>query len=202
MSAPAGLILASASPRRRELLRRLDVEFTVEAADVEEISGGDDPFALPEKNALRKASAVAAAHPAHWVLGADTVIVFRGRVIGKPADLTEAAGFLREFSGETHRVVTGMALVCRRSGVCEVWREESQVRFRKLSEETIRRYLAEVHVLDKAGAYAIQEKGDRIVESFSGEVENIVGLPLKKLETLLKKYAIGGKFSHGKGNDR
>ena len=101
---------------------------------------------------------------------------------------------LRNFSGKCHEVVTGVALICQQTGVCEVWSETSTVKFKTLSDTVIREYLSEVQVLDKAGAYAIQEHGEAIVESFSGELENIVGLPLKKLQNLLTKYAIGGKL--------
>lgn len=191
MTGFSGFILASASPRRRALLHSLGAAFTAECADTEELAGGGaDPRRLPELNALRKASAVAARHPGALVLGADTVIVFRGEVIGKPADETQAAEFLRAFSGETHEVVTGMALVSPAAGIEEVWHETSQVTFRPLDEETIRRYLAAVPVLDKAGAYALQEHGEMIVEKFTGERENIVGLPLVRLRKFLEDFSL------------
>ncbi len=188
------LILASASPRRYELLRRCGVEFSVQSADAGELTAADDLGTLPQSNALLKARAVSEFFPEAWVIGADTMIIFENRAIGKPADRDEAAGFLRAFSGKKHEVVTGIALMCKELNICELWSEVSTVKFKKLSEAAIREYLAEVDVLDKAGAYAIQERGELIVESFTGEVENIIGLPLKKLQILLTKYAICGKL--------
>jgi len=182
------LILASASPRRRELLQSCAVDFTVKVAPVNELDRAEDLRHLPQDNALLKAQAVAVDHPQSLVIGADTMIIFDGKAIGKPADLDEAAAFLRAFSGKSHEVVTGVALICREKQICEVWSEVSVVKFKTLSEAVISEYLRQVRVLDKAGAYAIQEHGELIVESFTGEVENIVGLPLKKLQDLLKKY--------------
>jgi septum formation protein len=186
-------LLASLSPRRRELLRECSVDFTVKAVPVDELTETEDIRTLPQQNALLKAAAAADIERGCWVLGADTMIVLENRAIGKPADLADAAEMLAGFSGRTHEVITGMALICREVDVCEVWSECSVVKFKKLTPEIIAGYLDKVEVLDKAGAYAIQEHGEMIVENFSGELENIVGLPLKKLRTLLKKYAIGSK---------
>ena len=188
------LILASRSPRRRELLRQCNVEFTVEVSPAEELDTASETGRLPEINARLKAAAVADNNPEAWVLGADTMIVFNGSAIGKPSDMDEAAQFLRAFSGRTHQVITGMALICRKKNIEEVWSAVSEVTFKELDEKTISCYLEQVEVLDKAGAYAIQEHGELIVEKFSGELENIVGLPLKKLRELLTKYAIGDKL--------
>jgi septum formation protein len=178
-------ILASKSPRRSELLKRCLADFSVITADTEELSHADDLEKLPEYNALQKARAVAYTHPSAWVLGADTMIIFDGRAIGKPRDLIRAAEFLREFSSKTHKVITGMALVCREENISEVWSEVSEVKFKNLSGAVIDDYLQKVQVLDKAGAYAIQEHGDMIVESFTGELENIIGMPLAKLKKFL-----------------
>lgn len=187
-------ILASGSPRRKELLSGCGIDFTVQIPQIVESDSGDDLYLIPQKNAELKASEVAAIHPDAWILGADTMIIFGNRVVGKPADLTQAAQFLREFSGKSHEVVTGMALIHRAGNICEVWSESSLVHFKKLSDEVIRQYLSLVPVLDKAGAYAIQEHGELIVEEFSGELENIVGLPLKKLQKLLTGYSIVDRF--------
>jgi septum formation protein len=192
----SSLILASRSPRRSELLRQCNVDFSVEISPAEELDSAPDITALPMLNAALKAAAVADRNPAKWVLGADTMIVFENSAIGKPADLAEAARFLRRFSGKSHQVITGMALICRQKQVEELWSETSVVSFKNLSDETIREYLEKVDVLDKAGAYAIQEHGESIVEKFSGEIENIVGLPLINLRKLLNKYSIGDN-----GND-
>ncbi|MBR2625392.1 MAG: septum formation protein Maf [Lentisphaeria bacterium] len=188
------LILASASPRRQNLLRRCGVDFTVQSVDIEELTGAGDIALVPEINARNKALAVASANPGCWVLGADTMIIFENRAIGKPADMAEAFALLKSFSGRTHEVITGMALLNKEEDIAEVWSCKSEVKFKKLSDAVIKEYLECVPVLDKAGAYAIQDHGELIVERFSGEMENIIGMPLKKLQLLLKKYSIGGNL--------
>ena len=193
-SGDSAFILASKSPRRQELLRRCGIDFAVEISDAEELDFAENISELPALNALAKAAAVADRHPTSWVLGADTMIIFENRAIGKPADLDEAAEFLQRFSGKTHQVITGMALICRATQNEFVWSEVSEVKFKTLTADIVAHYLDKVTVLDKAGAYAIQEYGDLIVEHFTGELENIVGLPLKKLRKLLTKYAIGDKL--------
>ena len=115
------LILASRSPRRSELLRQCGVDFSVEISPVQELDNAPDITALPQLNAALKAAAAADRNPEKWVLGADTMIVFENSAIGKPADLAEAAHFLRRFSGKSHQVITGMALICRSKQVEEVW---------------------------------------------------------------------------------
>lgn len=183
-------ILASKSPRRRELLQNIGAEFCVKTVDVEELGFFDPLEKLPERNALLKASAVADSETASWVLGADTMIIFDGRAIGKPRDLSDAFKMLESFSGRTHAVISGMALVNRAQDEVILWSEKSLVTFKTLAQQIIREYLDKVEVLDKAGAYAIQEHGDMIVECFTGELENIIGLPMKKLQQILKKCDI------------
>lgn len=183
-------ILASKSPRRRELLQNIGAEFCVKTIDVEELGFFDPLEKQPERNALLKASAVADSETASWVLGADTMIIFDGRAIGKPRDLSDAFKMLESFSGRTHAVISGMALVNRAQDEVILWSEKSLVTFKTLAPQIIREYLDKVEVLDKAGAYAIQEHGDMIVECFTGELENIIGLPMKKLQQILKKCDI------------
>ena len=186
------LFLASESPRRKELLKRVAAEFTVESAEVEEL--GSDSGLQPEEtvavNAARKAEAVALRHPEDWVLGADTVIVFGGVIYGKPRDLSEARSFLRKFSGSRHECLTAVSLR-QLSGNRKIdFVAVSQVRFRELDDRTIDEYLAQVPVLDKAGAYAIQECGNMLVESIEGELENITGLPVAALQECLQREAV------------
>ena len=183
-------ILASKSPRRREILTKCGVEFAVKTAGVEELDSFDPLEKLPEQNALLKAGAVAGSEKNSWVLGADTMIIFEGRAIGKPQDLSDAFRMLESFSGKSHEVVSGMALVNREKNEVFAWSEKSVVTFKPLTPAIISEYLAKVEVLDKAGAYAIQEYGDMIVESFTGELENIIGLPVEKLQQILKKCDI------------
>lgn len=186
-SDPVKLILASQSPRRRELLAQGGWEFAVETAEVEELTSAEILEDLPLLNAALKANAVAVKHPGSWVLGADTMIIFEGRAVGKPRDPADAAAMLRAFSGKSHEVVTGIALVCREQHKEILWRQSSTVRFKVLTGEDIDFYLKNVNVLDKAGAYAIQEHGELIIESFTGELENIIGLPMKKLTRKLEE---------------
>ena len=180
------LILASKSPRRSELLQRCGVDFSVCTADVPELETAQNLRDLPRLNALKKAMAVSFLHPDKLVLGADTMIIFENQAVGKPRDMADAFRLLRDFSGKEHEVITGIAF-CSGGKEESSWSESSVVQFKELSDETIESYLSKVEVLDKAGAYAIQEHGELIIESFSGELENIVGLPLRKLTAFLQK---------------
>ena len=188
MSLPT-LILASASPRRAELLSQLDVPFQVLASNVPEVE--DDhlsPFEVCQLNAHRKARAVAKKHPDAVVLGADT-LVFLGRdVLGKPANTAEAEKMLKRLQGKTHQVVTGLSLIQMRSHRESVFAESTDVRFRSLTPDQISHYLAQINPLDKAGAYAIQDHGELIVEEVSGSFTNVVGLPLERLEAELNRW--------------
>ena len=181
------LILASASPRRRELLARCGFDFTVAPAPAEELTDFPDLRLLPEENARRKAEAAAVLRPDALVVGADTLVLCGGRAMGKPADLADAARMLRELAGRAHEVVTGVALRCRARGLAESWSAVSEVVFKNLTDADIAAYLRLVPVLDKAGAYAIQEHGDMLVARFTGELENIVGLPLERLRARLRE---------------
>ena len=186
------LFLASESPRRRELLRTLVKEFTVEGACVDELDGSAalEPTELVLANARLKAEAVSCNHPEDWVLAADTVVVLEGKVYGKPQDLAEAAGVLQEFSGKTHHVITGVVLECRKGNKRSEFTAVSAVRFRKLNKAVIAEYLSQVPVLDKAGSYGIQEHGEMLVEYIDGELENIIGLPVNALAEEMKKLGI------------
>lgn len=185
------LILASASPRRRELLAQLGVPFEIATAAVTEHEAPDtDPRHLVEHNAALKADWVSAHHPDALVLGADTTVCVDNHVLNKPADLAAARAMLQRLSGRTHSVFTGLAL---RRGA-DGWREdqivESRVTFKALDEPTISRYLALVPTLDKAGGYAIQEHGDLIVASYAGSLTNIIGLPVEETRTLLTRAGL------------
>lgn len=192
MSAPvASLILASASPRRRELLAQLGVPFEVIAADViEDEDPTAEPRALVARNAARKADAVAACFPDAWVLGADTTVFVGGVVLNKPADPAEARAMLRRLSGRTHEVFTGLALRHAGRGIAWDAGEGSEVTFRSLDETTIEAYLAEVPTLDKAGGYAIQQRPDLIIAARRGSLSNIIGLPLNTTKQLLTRAGL------------
>jgi len=185
------LILASASPRRRALLERLGCPFlVVEARVVEDEDPLLDPRIMVARNAARKADWVAALHPDAWVLGADTTVCIDGHALNKPADLAEARAMLRRLSGRPHSVFTGLALRNHNRGIAWDASETCDVTFRKLDEAQIDRYLSLVQVLDKAGAYGIQDHGDLIIAGHTGEVATIMGLPLTLTKHLLTKAGL------------
>jgi septum formation protein len=175
------LLLASASPRRAELLRECGINFEIITAEVAELSGGDDLSLLPELNARLKAGAVADIHRDKLVLGADTMILFENRAMGKPADLSDAREMLRTFSGKTHQVYTGVCVLSTADGCATSKSDVTHVTFRNLSEQEIDAYVATGECDDKAGAYAIQGLGARYIEYISGDYYSVVGLPVRKL---------------------
>jgi septum formation protein len=185
------LILASASPRRAELLRQLGVAFQIAPAHVREIEGKHlSAGETARLNAWRKARAAARQHPGAVVLGADTVVALGGALFGKPATLDEAEQILLTLQGRTHRVVTGVCLLCRRTRRQKIFSEETVVTFRRLTRAQIRSYHAQVNPLDKAGAYGIQEKGAMLVEDLAGSFSNVMGLPLERLAAELPAFGV------------
>ena len=184
------LILASASPRRVELLRQLSFDFTVVPGDVPEIHHDQlTARELCQVNAYRKARATAKSFPDALVLAADTLVHLETALFGKPATLEEAYQMLERLQGRTHQVVTGVCLLHLRKHRQAVFAESTAVTFHPLDAVKIRRYLNQVNPLDKAGAYAIQEQGDLIVEKIVGSYTNVVGLPVKRLTTELQAWA-------------
>ena len=180
------LILASASPRRQELLRQIQSDFRVVVSNVAEVQGEHvTPRELVRINAYRKAHAVATKFPDSLVIGADTVVCLENRIFGKPRDLEEASRMLQELEGQAHEVITGVCLVQLRAHRQTVFAESTAVKFRALTSGQIRNYLGQINPLDKAGGYAIQEHGDALVETISGSLSNVVGLPLEMLRTQL-----------------
>jgi septum formation protein len=183
------LILASASPRRAELLRELEVRFAVEPSCATELDSDHlTAWELAQLNAYRKARSVAKQHPDALVLGADTVVVLGTALYGKPRDRKDAARMLGELEGRTHQVVTGVCLIHLREHRERLLAERTDVRFRRLSQADIERYLDRIDPLDKAGAYAIQEFGELLVEEISGSYTNVVGLPVERLEAELRAW--------------
>ena len=179
------LILASESPRRRDILQKAGFSCPIHAVPVEELKFSDDPAALPLKNALLKANAAASDFPDALILGADTVVLHGGRILGKPADEKAAEEMLYSLAGTTHEVVTGIAIVSPANNICLNWSETTSVTFKPFSRADVREYMKLVSVLDKAGAYGIQEHGDLLLEKMDGELENVIGLPIKKLQKIL-----------------
>ena len=176
------LILASASPRRAQLLQSAGLEFVVIPAQVIELEPDHlTPHECVQINAYRKARSVAKQHPDAVVLGADTEVSLDRRVFGKPANLEEAQTMLAALQGRTHEVVSGVCLLHLRAHWQRLFVVSTLVTFRPLNAEQIRDYLARTKPLDKAGAYAIQEEGHLIVEDLDGSFTNVVGLPMARL---------------------
>ena len=187
------LILASGSPRRAKILKKLGVQFRVVKTDAEEVAiepertyDAEETGSIVEQNACLKvwAGCKAAGGSSGGILAADTVVWFRNRILGKPKDLSEAAEYLRMMSDKVHSVFTGVAYLPPDATEDDEQRfaiVESKVKFRKLSDAMIDEYVARVKPTDRAGAYDIDESGDLIVESYTGSYENIMGLPVEPL---------------------
>ena len=189
---PPSLILASASPRRRELLATLDLPFSVMPAHVDERRhAAEPPASYVARLAREKAEQLAEQHPSAWVLGADTVVVLDPCILGKPADGAEARAMLRRLSGRQHTVMTGVAVVHRGRGTTQCDVVSTRVRFRTLQGADIDAYIATGEPFDKAGAYAVQGVGGQFVAALEGCYNNVVGLPLQRTMALLQAAGYG-----------
>lgn len=184
------IILASGSPRRRELLGMLGVEFEIAVAVGEEkTEAGLTPSETVCALATAKAREVALGYTDDvLIIAADTVVSLDGEILGKPHSDADAAAMLRKLSGRTHRVYTGLCLICGDKTLCEA--EETAVRFKELSDEEIAAYVATGEASDKAGAYGIQGKASLFVEGIDGDFYNVVGLPLCRLNGMLKAMGV------------
>jgi septum formation protein len=180
------LILASSSPRRQELLRRAGIPFQAHAADInEDLIAGERPNEFATRLALEKAQAVATRYPQRYILGADTIVVVDGEVLGKPKDHADATRMLRLLSGRGHEVTTAVSLIAP-SARTDTRACTTKVYFRELTEEEIRQYVAGGEPMDKAGAYAIQGGASRWTDRIEGELSNVVGLPLSLVTDMLR----------------
>jgi septum formation protein len=181
------IVLASASPRRSELLALAGIEFSVMPSDIcEDVLPGEEPSEHVIRLSREKARAVAATSGGSLFIGADTVVVLNGRIMGKPVDEQEAHEMLSALSGRTHEVITGFTLFDGETGVCLSRSVRTEVTFRQLSEQEIREYIASGCPMDKAGAYAIQGGAVHFVRSICGSYSNVVGLPMAELYELLQ----------------
>ncbi len=172
------IVLASSSPRRRELLEDAGIEFEVVASPAEEVHDASiDPESLCEMNATLKAEAVAEQRPDATVIGADTLVFIDDMPLGKPADLVEARAMLRRLSGRVHRVCTGVCVIFP-GGRRSVFHDLTEVEFLALDDAAIDAYFAKANPLDKAGAYGIQESGEMIVAGIRGQFDTVMGLPV------------------------
>ena len=184
------LILASASPRRAELLRLLKLDFRIIPSTATEVLDEQlSPFEVCQLNARRKARAVAKKNPDSLVIGADTLVFLDGEILGKPASRADAERMLTRLQGRTHQVVTGISLIHLRAHRERIFAVSTDVMFHPLDAGQIRDYLAKVNPLDKAGAYAIQEHGDLIISEMSGSYSNVIGLPVERLKGEIQSWA-------------
>lgn len=180
------LILASSSPRRARILESLGLTFEVRPADLDEtIRSGETPTRAVRRLARSKAAAVSPPRPHHCVIAADTVVVLGARILGKPKDRAEAAAMLRSLSGRSHAVVTGVAVAWR--GRIRTALDRTEVRFRPMGADEIRRYVDTGEPLDKAGAYHIEGGGAAFIEAIHGSPSNVAGLSVTTARRLLKR---------------
>ena len=187
------IILASASPRRRDLLTLVGIPHQVMPADVnEDVHVGERPDAYVERLAREKAAVIAGRHAGAAVIAADTTVVLDGAILGKPAAPDEAAAMLRLLSGQTHTVLTGMAVAFDGRVASAV--ETVEVTFRDLSDEEVAAYVATGEPMDKAGAYGIQGYGATIVERIHGDYFSVMGLGLRRLVALMAEVGLAYRF--------
>jgi septum formation protein len=195
------IYLASASPRRRELLQQLDLEFTVVVSDVDEENGAGEnpgPDRLVEALSYKKAACVAARVGRGLVIGSDTVVVWRDRIMGKPGGPEEALAMLACLQGDEHAVYSGLAVIDAETGQSHLSHEKTRVFFRPAGREELKKYVATGEPLDKAGAYAIQGLGAVFVNGIRGCYSNVVGLPLARLARALKEFGVDVLETAGK----
>lgn len=193
---PAPVILASASPRRRQLMSEAGYEFTVVPPEVDESAfktNDADPVEYAKRLALAKAKSVAGKHPDSFVIGADTIVDFRGRIIGKAADTKEAEQITRKLFSAPHKVITGVAIVRLSDNTELVQSDSTTVYPRKMTADQIADHVKGGSWRDKAGAYAIQETGDEFVEKIDGSLTNVMGMPMELLESLLAGLKVSFK---------
>ena len=187
----ARLILASASPRRRQLMAQIGVTFEVVVADVtEHEEASTDPRVMVAHNAALKAAWVSARHPDAVVVGADTTVFIDGMALNKPRDGAEARAMLRRLSGRTHTVFTGLAVRRASDGLKIDEGVASEVTFAAFDETVVEAYLARVHTLDKAGGYAIQEHSELLGAGYRGSLTNIIGLPVETTKQILTRCGL------------
>jgi len=185
------IVLASASPRRQELLRRIGLRFTVDPSDCREDGHLDlGPCERARQVSLEKARAVAASHSNALVIAADTFIVSEGQVLGKPHTPDEARRMLKSLSGCSHTAITGFTILDTTDGKALSQAVETRIYVRELSEREIDSYVSSGEPLDKAGAYAIQGLGSVLIDRIEGDYNNVVGLPLSALAEALKSFGV------------
>lgn len=185
------LILASASPRRRQFLSGLGLNFIALPADIDETPlPGERPAAFALRMAAEKAGLIARQHPDSWVIGADTVVTLDTQIIGKPADAAHALDILRRLRGRTHQVITGLTLTSLSEHCAEHLAETTEVTFADFPDAVLAAYIGTGEPLDKAGAYGIQAGGAFLVSSVQGSCSNVIGLPVDVCLNLLLRHGV------------
>ncbi|EQK41834.1 septum formation protein Maf [[Clostridium] bifermentans ATCC 638] len=181
------IILASGSPRRKEILENTNLQFSVITSDIDErIFENEEPIQLVLRLAFEKCMSVAQNNPSDLVIGADTIVVLDNEILGKPKNEEEAFNMLSKLSNREHQVITGMSIVNLENEKKIVDYAISNVKFKKLTDQDIKDYISTKECLDKAGSYGIQGYGALLVEEIKGDYFNIVGLPISKLSDILK----------------
>ena len=192
------IILASASPRRKEILENANVKFKIMSSDIEELTlDGESPCQMVMRLAFEKGIDIANKQKSDLVISADTIVVLDNNVLGKPKDEKEARYMIESLSGKTHQVITGISLINLENNKKIIDYVISNVKFKNLSEEDINDYISTNESLDKAGAYGIQGYGALLVDEIQGDYFNIVGLPISRLSDLLKKHFNINLFMEG-----
>lgn len=192
------IILASASPRRREILENTNVKFDIISSSIEElVLEGESPCQMVMRLAFEKGIDIASKRKSDLVISADTIVVLDNTVLGKPKDEKEAKVMITNLSGKTHQVITGISLINLENDKKVIDYVISNVKFKNLSEDDINDYIKTKESLDKAGAYGIQGYGALLVEEIQGDYFNIVGLPISKLSDLLKVHFNINLFAEG-----
>jgi septum formation protein len=185
------IVLASASPRRKELLEKIGLKFTVDPAEIEEeMAPARDPLRLARSISLEKALAASRRHPDALIIAADTFGVIDGKFLGKPADKAQAVAMLEQLSGNCHRVITGFTVFDGVTGKSISRAVTTLVYFRQLDRGEINDYIKTGEPMDKAGSYAIQGLGALLVERIDGDYYNVIGLPLSALAVELRKFGV------------
>lgn len=182
------IILASGSPRRHELLKKLCTDFKIEVSDAEEVQSNLEPRKLAVENAKLKASSIAAKNPEAVVIGADTIVVLNGKIFGKPDGIRGAEEMLAELANKKHEVITGLA-ICAGEKIFTA-AEVTEVYFGEMTAEEIREYVATGEPLDKSGSYALQGGATKFIEKIHGDWSNVVGLPIYRLKKLAESAGI------------
>jgi septum formation protein len=182
------IILASTSPRRKELLEQIGLEFTIQPSDYEEdMTLSMTPSDLVVYLAKGKATPVAAKNPEAIVVGADTIVAFKDQVLGKPKSAEEAAQTLRLLSGQKNQIITGLCVTCTATGQTLTYTSVTDVYMRDITDQEIDNYVASGQPLDKAGSYAVQDHGGVFIDRVDGDYSAVVGVPLNKLWQFLQQ---------------